>query len=649
MSAQAYDDENVDGADALQAQERYGEERARRLREDGDKQFIETSLSDEFQHFQEDPWVDQAAIKDARTMFPNNRCKMLILGAGWGGLLYAVRMVEAGMRPEDLRVVDVAGGFGGTWYWNRYPGLMCDIESYCYLPLLEETEYVPEHRYSYGEEIRVYAELVAKKWGITNSAVFQTKARTLIWDEGTKEWQVQLVQQRTGEPPQTLNVRSQFVATVNGVLNWPKLPAIPGILDFRGDVFHTSRWNYALTGGSPANPSLARLNGKRVALIGTGATGVQVMPHLARWVKQLYVVQRTPAAVDHRDQRQTDTEHFHNEVATSRGWQRVRMMNFHQHFTTEEQPAVNLVNDQWTTAIGMVAIAGNPKGPKSIEQVPAYMQKLNAKDLERQNRIRARVEQTVQNKDQAKKLQPWYQTWCKRPCFHDEYLPAFNSKNVTLLDTNGKGPERLTADSVVIEGQSYPVDMIVFATGFRAPFAGTPAEKGNVTILGREGISMSEAWARDGPSTLHGVLDRNFPNMFLSGPWQASTSPNFLFNDDALAKHSAYIWAEAERKAAGKPFTVASTAAATEQWAMQVLMHAAPMAAIAGCTPGYFNSEGDLDRAPPEAQMKMAKSGLWGSGIEDFLQHLEAWRKQGDMEGVEVRVWNRVINKCAPG
>ncbi|MCJ1331969.1 hypothetical protein MMC10_008661 [Thelotrema lepadinum] len=637
-SEQAYQDEGVGEVDVLQVQKRYGEERAKRLRDEGNEQFVDISLRDKFQHFQEDPWVDPTTIKNARTMFPNNCCHVLILGAGFGGLLYAVRMVEAGIPPEDIRIVDSAGGFGGTWYWNRYPGLMCDIESYCYLPLLEETGYVPRHRYAYGEEIRGYANLVAKKWNLSGSAVLQTRATKLAWDEEAKEWRVELVQQRKGQLPETLNISSQFVATVNGILNWPKLPGLPGILDYQGDVFHSSRWNYALTGGSQADPSLTKLQNKRVAIVGTGASAVQAIPHLAKWSKHLYVIQRTPAAVDRRDQRETDIDWFQKEVAASPGWQRKRMRNFHEHFTTENPPSTNLVDDEWTRAIGMVPVTGNPAGPKSMDELPAYMKKLHSIDFPRQNRIRQRVSQIVKDPRVAQNLQPWYPTWCKRPCFHDDYLSTFNLSNVTLIDTSGKGPNRLTPSSIIADSQSYPVDIIIFATGFRAPFAGTPAEKANLPITGLNNLSMSTEWAHSSPSTLHGTLDANFPNLFLSGPWQASLSGNNLFGIDALAKHSAFILAEAKRVAKGERFAVTTTKAAAEEWGTKILVNAAPMAAMAGCTPGYFNAEGDLDRVPPEGQMLVARSGLWGRGIEDFVEEVERWEREGGMRDIEVSV-----------
>jgi cation diffusion facilitator CzcD-associated flavoprotein CzcO len=240
------------------------------------------------------------------------------------------------------------------------------------------------------------------------------------------------------------------------------------------------------------------------------------------------------------------------------------MRNFHQHFTTGKQPKVNLVNDQWTHAQGMVAVAGNPLGPNSIEELPEYLKTLHTIDLPRTNRVRDRVMEIVKDSSVAEKLQPWYPTWCKRPSFHDDYLQTFNKDNVTLLDTAGKGPDGLTKDSIVVGGDSFPVDIVIFATGFRAPYGGTPAEKANATIIGRNGISMTQEWARNGPSTLRGLNDHNFPNLFLSGPWQASLSGNNLFNIDIHAKLASYILAEARRRSNGNAFAITPTAAAVE-------------------------------------------------------------------------------------
>ncbi|GAM89589.1 hypothetical protein ANO11243_076280 [Dothideomycetidae sp. 11243] len=635
---QAYDDAGVAGVDDLQIMQRYGEERAKRLREDGYSQFVDISLSDKFAHFQEDLWVDPTAVKDIDTMFPNRQCKLLVVGAGLGGLMYAVHMVQAGFKPEDIRIIDTAGGFGGTWYHNRYPGLMCDIESYCYLPLLEETGYMPKHRYSYGHEIREYAEHIARHYKVNDSAVFSTKAEKLTWDETAGEWQVELVQKRKDHKPKTLTVRSQFVATSNGILHWPKLPGVPGILEFGGDIFHSSRWDYSITGGSQDDPLLVKLQDKRVAIVGTGASAVQIVPQLARWSKHLYVVQRTPSAVDHRDQRETDADWFHEKVAGSPGWQRQRMRNFNQHLGTGDLPKVNLVDDSMTTAPTMVAVAGNPLGPETPDQLPDYMKLLYNLDHPRQNRIRARTDEIVKDHDTADKLKAWYPTWCKRPTFHDDYLPTFNRDNVTLIDTKGKSLDCIDRDSIVVGDKSYAVDVIILATGYREPFGGTAAEKANMTIVGRDGVSMTEAWAREGPSTLHGLMDCNFPNLFLAGPWQGGLSPNYLSNVEALAVHAAYVWKEGNRRVNGRQFVVAPSKAAAKDWGDQVAKRAIGLGAIRGCTPGYFNLEGMVDHIPPEAWAQVARSGMWGHGIESWLEILGNWRSEGSMAGMEVRV-----------
>ncbi|KAJ6006028.1 hypothetical protein N7451_003972 [Penicillium sp. IBT 35674x] len=627
---------------ATQMKVRYEEERKKRLREDGNAQFIEVSEFPQYEHFADDPWVDPTAVQPPlQEKFPDNRSEMLIIGAGWGGIQYAVRMVEAGILAEDIRIIDPAGGFGGTWYWNRYPGLMCDIESYTYLPYLEETGYIPKHRYSEGEEIREYADTVAQKWGLVDCAVFQTQAQKIVWDDDAKEWSVDLIQRRKGQSPETLQIRSKFVTIAAGVLNWPKLPNIPGILDYQGKMFHSARWAYDITGGSPKDPSLTNLKNKRVAIIGTGATAVQIVPRLAKWCKHLYVVQRTPASVNVRDQRKTDEAWFRREVARSKGWQRERMRNFHQHFTLSESeiPAVNLVNDEWTRAPGLVGLTGYKDGPKLPEEIPEYTARLVEIDAPRQNRIHARVDREVEDPATAEKLKPWYPVWCKRPLFHDDYLKAFNQDNVTLVDTDGKGVDGITADSLIIDDKMYQADIVIFATGFRAPPAGTPAEKANMSVIGLNGVSMSEEWSRFGPTTLHGVIDAKFPNLFLSGPQQASTSGNYRFGLDEYAKHVSYILTEAKRRANGVHFAVVPFDEAAEDWGMQVMMQSAPMGVALGCTPGYFNLEGDLDRAlkEPERQMALARSGIWGSGIEHWLQIIEDWRANGDMRGIMVR------------
>ncbi|KAJ5718662.1 hypothetical protein N7488_004308 [Penicillium malachiteum] len=618
-------------------QTRYEQERQKLLRDDGNAQYIEIAKSAQYGHFAEDPWVDPAAVKSLHEKFTDQKTEMLVIGAGFAGIQNAVRMVEAGIPPEDIRIIDPAGGFGGT-------GLVLEsvsrIDSYSYLPYLEETGYMPKHRYSQGEEIRQYINLVAQKWGLVDCAVFQIQAHEIVWGNIAKDWSVSLTQRRAGQS-ETLKIRSKFVTIAAGILNRPKLPNIPGILDYQGDMFHSARWAYNITGGSPTDPSLTKLKDKRVLVVGTGATAVQIVPQLAGWCKHLYVVQRTPASVGVCDQRETDKEWFNNEVANSKGWQRERIRNLHEHFTLGKPPSVNLVSDEWTRAPGLVGLTGYTEGPKSPEEIPEYAARLVEIDTSRQQRIHARVDQEVKDPITAEKLKPWYPVWCKRPLFHDDYLKTFNRDNVTLVDTEGKSIDRMTADSVVIGKEAYEADIIIFATGFLAPPAGTPAEKANMSVIGLDGVSMSKEWPRVGPTTFHGVIDSKFPNLFLSGPQQAATSGNYRFNLDEYAKHISYILTEAKRKGASSgsedaSFAVAPSTEAVEDWGMQVLMHAAPMGVVMGCTPGYFNLEGELDLVPPEYRMVLARSGLWGYGIEHWLEVIENWRASGDTKGIQV-------------
>ncbi|KAL9619840.1 MAG: hypothetical protein Q9160_005580 [Pyrenula sp. 1 TL-2023] len=657
---QAYHDEGVEGVDALQAQERYQQERLKRLRPETLDQFVDPFAEENWRHFTDDPWLSvEAPVKDARQQVKDNFTKVLILGAGYGGLIFAVRFIDAGIKSDDIRLVDTAGGFGGTWYWNRYPGLMCDVESYTYMPLLEETGHVPKHRYAYGPELREHANRIADKWNLTDKALFQTQVNSLFWNEERKAWRVGLVQSKADSEPYTFEIYSQFVVTASGLLNWPHLPRLPGLSKFNGHMFHTARWDYKYTEGSPEDPSLTNLQDKVVAIIGTGATAVQCIPHLARWAKHLYVFQRTPSSIDIRDQRETDIEWFKDEVTKRKSWQRARIANLHGQMTiSKDKPKVNLIDDQWSKIETFSALIGSTAAPLRPEEVLKYLQELHAVDLVRMNGIRDHIKRQVKDPKTAEALLPWYPSWCKRPCFHDDYLPTFNRPNVTLVDTNGQGVSRLTTDSIILNDKAYPVDLIILSTGFRSPGVGTPAERSNASFIGRDGRTISETWATDGILTLHGAMSYNFPNLFFPGPMQAGASPNQMFILDSMAQHAAYIVSEAERRvataivptavsgaddannAASKSYALSPTLSSATSWSNEVVARAAGLAGVRGCTPSYFNLEGALDRAAEnddtQAQMKAAKSAIWGQGVEDFVRALEEWRGEGGMRGIEI-------------
>ena len=652
---------------AFEIQKKYAAERKKRIKTEGSAQYLELATSDRFSHMQDDPWVDlEPAIASVDSVVPDGRCKFLISGAGFGGLTFAVRLIEAGVDANDIRLLDTAGGFGGTWYWNRYPGLMCDIESYIYLPLLEKMDYMPKHKYSYGPELRRYTNLIADKWYIRNKTMFQTRLSNAKWREDTKEWLVDVVQVRTGHEKLVKQIHCQMLIVAAGLLNHPKIPRLPGLENFQGHMFHTSRWDFKYTGGSEENPSLENLRGKRVGILGTGATTIQVVPELAKWAKELYVFQRTPASVDERGQRLTDSSWW-AETANKPGWQKQRNCNFiSQIVDTYSKPPTNAVADKWTEMASYSALVGSPT-QVTLETIPYHMANLHAIDLPRQDRIRARVDGIVMNPETASSLKAYYPSWCKRPCFHDDYLQSFNRPNVHLVDTDGKGPEGLTSTTIIANEKEYPLDVLIFSTGFRTPACGGPTAKANADVVGKDGRTMEDTFQEDGVRTLHGILAPGFPNFFFPGLAQAGVTPNFTFMIDQYATHAAYIVAESMRRASSlsfksqssntindrsistgdahrdgavtpkKNFAIEPTLVACQAWTNKILERAASLAGMAGCTPGYINDEGAADRIPPEQRMKAAQRSPWGDGMVSYVEELERWRDNGEMDGIEFR------------
>jgi len=619
---------------------KYAAERDKRLRADGVNQYIDLSQSEQFRHFRSDPWVHQEVQPQTQGPILENgsQIEYLILGAGWGGILSAVRLVQNGVKPEDIRFVDQAGGFGGTWYWNRYPGLMCDVESYLYLPLLEEMGYMPKHKYSYGQEIREYINAIIDKYNLRASGFFSTTVHSLTWNEQEMKWIAKMTHEKPGEAPQQMDVHARFVYSASGVLNWPKIPNIPGIDKFKGHIFHTARWDYEYTGGRQDQPDLTKLKGKRVGIIGTGATAIQVVPELAKWVDKLYVFQRTPSSVDERGQRPTD-DAWYKQISAQPNWQRERSSNFHGFICSgvDGAPSHNMVDDGWTKMPSYRALIGGPNSPASLEAIPAYVGSLHALDAPRQHRIRERVDQVVKDPETADKLKPWYPGFCKRPCFHDEYLPTFNQPQVQLVDTNGKGVDHFTESSIVVDGQEYPVDCLILSTGFRSPGQDSPAGRANLTIIGRNGKNMDDKFKEEW-SSLHGLISRDFPNLFLFTVFQGGASVNFSFCLDQLAQHAAHMIVQAKAKAHSDQISIEPTHQAEQQWSMHCMMRAGAMAAMSGCTPSYINSEGANDRMTMQERMAKARLAPWGDGIEAYLKVLEEWRNADALEDLEIKV-----------
>ncbi|KAF2395598.1 putative monooxygenase [Trichodelitschia bisporula] len=531
----------------------------------------------------------------------------LVLGGGYGGLCLAARLVEAGIA--DMRVIDKAGDFGGTWYWNRYPGAACDIESYVYMPLLEETGYIPSEKYAKAPELLAHAARIGRHFGLYSRALFHTEGRDLVWDSDISRWIV------TTDRGDTL--RARFVATASGPLNMPKLPGVPGIESFAGHKFHTSRWDYGYTGGDGYG-NLEGLKDKRVGIIGTGATAVQAVPHLAAAAKELFVFQRTPSSVGERNNRPTDPEWA---ASLTSGWQRRRMDNFLSVLGGAVDQE-DLVGDGWTAFARWMREHGVKRGPGMWAQ---YATLLEQADMANMEKIRGRCLQVVRDEATARSLMPWYRQWCKRPCFHDEFLASFNRPSVTLVDTDGRGVDRITEKGVVVQGKEYELDCLIYATGFEV---GTRYEqRSHFAIRGEGGVALGDYWA-DGAKTLQGFYARGFPNLFVVSTLQSGYAANFVHMLEAQGRHLAWLVRRCLDRGVVR---LEAGAEAEKAWTEGIVKGQYRSAKIqAECTPGYYNLEGtkqDDDR--------QRSFGNFGGGPLAFARLLEEWRAKGDMEGLE--------------
>lgn len=585
--------------EALRA--RYRAERDRRIRPDGDRQYQRTDGA--FGYYAEDPYVEPGFTREPL----NDRVDAVVLGGGFGGLLAAARLRQAGL--ENIRVIDKAGDFGGTWYWNRYPGIHCDIESYVYLPLLEEVGYVPEWKYAPGEEIRQHARAIGRQFDLYRDALFQTQATGLRWNEENAEWTVSTDR---GD-----RMTARYVVVSSGLLNQPKLPGIPGIETFQGHTFHTSRWDYGYTGGD-ANGGLAKLADKRVAIVGTGATAIQVVPHLGRDAGHLYVLQRTPSSVDVRANGPTDPDWA---AALTPGWQRRRRENFLE-IVTGMPAEQDMVSDGWTTSARLLqnlvpsnAYAGLSAAER--EHVDEIV------DFQKMNELRARVDAVVEDPATAEALKPWYRYACKRPTFSDHYLQTFNRPNVTLVDTaDHGGVTRITENTVVVGDNEYEVDCIIFATGFEVGVSGVLS--GRLQVHGRDDANLLQHWMSVGPRSLHGFYTHGFPNLFHLGALQNASAVNYVHILDEQATHIAEVVAEAGKCGARY---VEPNAQAESDWVSAIRANARDRYKFQSeCTPGYYNNEGK----PREHNESFA------DGPVAFHELLRRWRAEGGMNHVMV-------------
>ena len=582
---------------------RYRAERDKRLREDGNQQYLE--IAGVLAGYAADPWTEPAP-REPRT----DEVTVAFIGGGFAGLVTGARLKQAGVH--DVAIIEKGGDFGGTWYWNRYPGAQCDTTSFVYLPLLEETGHMPTEKYAHAPEILEHCRTIARTFDLYDGALLSTEVTSLEWDQDASRW---IIHTNRGDA-----LRARHVAMGTGPLHKPKLPGIPGIESFAGHSFHTSRWDYAYTGGDPAGAAMTGLADKRVGIIGTGATSVQVVPHLARSAGELFVFQRTPSSIDVRNNEPTDPDWF---ASLEPGWQQQWLENF-TTLQTGGFADEDLVRDGWTDIAKRIRDKVLANGEFSAE---ALARAFEESDDEKMTEIRARVDAIIDDPATAEALKPWYQQLCKRPCFHDQYLDAYNRPTVHLVDTDGRGVERITERGVVVDGVEYELDCLIYASGFEV---GTDyTRRAGYDVTGRDGVRLSERWA-DGMRTMHGIHVHGFPNLYVVGHAQAANLvSNIPHNLVEAAQTIATIVAEAESRGATE---VEVTAEAEEVWVDRLLGAGRVFGNNSDCTPGYYNNEGQS-----AGRRGLLNSAGYPEGPVAYFAYIDRWRRSGDFDGLEFR------------
>ena len=591
--------------DKAALQRKYLEERDKRLRADGNDQYLQ--ISGRFAHYLDDPYTPVVA-RAAKT----DHVTFAFIGGGFAGLTTAARLVEAGVT--DVRIIEKGGDFGGTWYWNRYPGAQCDTASMVYMPLLEETGHRPSEKYAHAPEILTHCRNIGAHYGLYEKALFHTTVQDLTWDETHSQW---IISTHRGD-----RFTAQFVGMGTGPLHIPKLPGIPGITDFKGHTFHTSRWDYNYTGGDPGGAPMTGLADKSVGIIGTGATAVQCVPHLALAAKALFVFQRTPSSVDVRANAPIDPDWFAG-IATP-GWQQRWLENF----TANQAGGAadeDLVQDGWTDLSRRIREKIMQLPPEKMtprDMLAAY----EDSDFEKMEEIRLRVDGAVQDPGTAQALKAWYRQLCKRPCFHDSYLQAFNAPGAHLVHTDGKGVERITKTGVVVDGVDYPLDCLIFASGFEV---GTPhAQRAGFDMTGRNGVRLSDYWAQ-GMRSLHGIHIHGFPNAFLVSPTQgANLISNVPHNLTEAGRTIAVTVKHALDRGARE---IEVSKAAEDAWVDLLLSGPGGMLGSPDCTPGYYNNEG---RDPGPAARHYVG---YPAGATAYFAYIDGWRTSGAFAGLDFR------------
>lgn len=429
----------------------------------------------------------------------------VVVGAGFSGMFAIYKLRELGF---SVRAFERGSGVGGTWYWNRYPGARCDAPSLQYSYQFSEAlqqEWHWTEKYAAQPEILDYCNHVAERFALRDHITFNTTVSSIHYDENAALWQLSTAQ---GE-----QFKARFCVMATGCLSTTNLPNIPGIEDFRGESYHTGQWPKAGVD----------LSGKRVGIIGTGSTGIQVITTIAEQVDQLFVFQRTPQFSTPARNEPTDPDY---EAAIKSDYPNFRARNYRKPLAID--------------------IDLDPKGPKTFElngeqRRQVFEQKwqeggmslaLAFRDLTLNREaneavsafIREKIDEIVEDKDVAALLKPPHIYGCKRPCIDTGYFEVYNRDNVHLIDASQHGIDKITADGVVVNGEEHQVDCLIFATGFDA-IIGT---LNRIDIRGLNHRELKDKW-EEGPRNYLGLVSNGFPNMFfVSGPGSPSVLTNMV-------------------------------------------------------------------------------------------------------------------------
>jgi cation diffusion facilitator CzcD-associated flavoprotein CzcO len=474
----------------------------------------------------------------------------VVVGAGFAGLYSLYKLRGMGMRG---RVLEAGSGVGGTWFWNRYPGARCDIESLDYQYSFSEEllrDWQWSERYPAQGELLRYLEHVAERFDLYRDISLNTRVISAVLDEDAGVWTI------TTDTGEALTTRHCIMAT--GCLSVPKEPEVPGAESFRGAIHHTGRWPH----------EGVDFTGKRVAVIGTGSSGIQVIPVIAERAAELTVFQRTPNFIAPAWNGPLDPETAREVVAGyAERRRRIRESLSCLHYPANDKSALEVSEEERERelqqryeagGLNMVgAFADVMVDPAANEHVAEFLR----------GKIRERVADPALAEALAPRSFPW---GTKRPCVDTNYYETFNRENVTLVDLRSEPLEEIVPSGVRTSERTHEVDMIVFATGFDAMTGALNA----IDVRGRDGAVLRDQWA-EGPRTYLGIGLAGFPNLFLiTGPGSPSVFSNMVV---AVEQHVDWIADAIEHLRRSGLRSIEPTPEAQEAWVAHV-------AEIAGMT-----------------------------------------------------------------